>query len=179
MREADAVDFAALRDLEQSASVAALGHIFPPDRYPYPADRVLARWRLVLDDSAVTVLVEECSGELLGLAAYDDRWLQHLAVHPDRWRGGLGTGLQAASLAAMAERGARTAHLWVLADNHGARRFYEHTGWRLAADEREAEYPPHPPVVSYARDLGDFRREPRDDRDGRAGSAAAPTDSLE
>ena len=60
-----------------------LGHVFPPERYPFPDDDVLARWALVLDEPGVTVLVRDREAGGLDLfAAYDDRSLRHLAVHP-------------------------------------------------------------------------------------------------
>ena len=37
----------ALRDLERAANLVALGHVFPPDRFPFPDDAVLARWAIV------------------------------------------------------------------------------------------------------------------------------------
>jgi GNAT superfamily N-acetyltransferase len=137
------------------ANLAALGHVFPPDRYPFPVDGVLARWRLVLDDPDVEVLVVD-DPELPGLAAYaayDSGWLRHLAVHPDRWCRGLATGLLETVLHAMAARGAVSVSLWCLETNHRALRLYQRLGWRASGVSRESSWPPYPTEVELTRAL--------------------------
>jgi hypothetical protein len=57
IQRATSDDLVRLFDLEKAASTAALGHIFGPD-LPFPDDDVLARWRLVLDEPDVTVLLD-------------------------------------------------------------------------------------------------------------------------
>jgi RimJ/RimL family protein N-acetyltransferase len=54
---------------------------------------------------------------------------------------------------AIARRGSHEAFLWVLEENHRARRLYERLGWVPTDDRREAPWPPHPVEVSYARPL--------------------------
>ncbi|WP_137992340.1 GNAT family N-acetyltransferase [Streptomyces vilmorinianum] len=49
---------------------------------------------------------------------------------PEVWGTGVGRGLLAASVEALAAAGFREAALWVLADNDRGRRFYEAAGWR-------------------------------------------------
>ena len=39
--------------------------------------------------------------------------------------------------------------LWVLEENHRARRFYEKRGWRLNGETRVVPYPPNPLDVGY------------------------------
>ena len=91
-REATVDDLTALLDLERAANLAGLGHVFPPERYPFPDDDVLARWALVLDEPGVDVLVRDAQDGGIDLfAAYDDRSLRHLAVHPGQWGSGLAT----------------------------------------------------------------------------------------
>jgi len=152
LREATREDLWALTDLERAANLAALGHVFPPDRYPFPDDDVLARWALVLEEG-VTVRVLDGEAGLDAVAAHDDATLRHLAVHPRRWGHGLGTRLVRLSLEAMAARGATEAQLWCLEDNGRARRLYERLGWRPAADRREAVWPPHPTEMRYTRPI--------------------------
>lgn len=154
-RAATRDDLVALRDLERAASLAALGHVFPPERYPYPDDSVLARWAIVLDDPEVEVLVAEEDGGLTVLAAYDDTTLRHLAVRPDRWGAGLATAAVDAVLRALAERGCRVASLWCLEENHRARALYERLDWVATEDRREAPWPPHPVEMRYARPVPD------------------------
>ena len=155
-RRATQDDLVALRDLEREANLAALGHVFPPERYPFPDDAVLARWSLVLDDPSVTVLVAPARDDntLLVFAAYDDSTLRHLAVHPDHWGKGLASTAIETVLRALDRRGCTTASLWCLEDNHRARRLYEHLGWRPEPERREAPWPPHPTEMRYTRPVG-------------------------
>ncbi len=168
-RTATPQDAPALRDLEREANLAGLGHVFPPERFPFPDDDVLARWALVLVEPGVDVLVRDgAGGQVDVLAAYDDRSLRHLAVHPDLWGTGLATTAVTTVLRALADRGTTVAELWCLEDNRRARRLYEHLGWRATRDHRSAPWPPHPTEMRYLRHLptADEPEEP-DDPDGR------------
>lgn len=57
---------------------------------------------------------------------------------PSAWRQGLGTKLQTRAIYELRAQGFQHAVLWVLEDNHPARRFYEATGWHL--DKRDPSY---------------------------------------
>jgi len=153
LREATTDDVPALRDLERAANLVGLAHVFPPDRYPFPDDAVLARWALVLEEPGVTVLVRDAERGLDLFAAYDDRQLRHLAVHPDQWGRGLASYAVGTVLEALARRGTTDAELWCLEDNRRARRLYEHLGWEATTDRRPAPWPPHPTELRYARDV--------------------------
>jgi len=152
-REAADRDLVALRDLEREANEAALAHVFPPERYPFPGEAVLARWRLVMDNPEVAVLVldDPRSGRLIAYAAHDDSTLRHLAVHPDHWGEGVASAAIGIALQAMGLRGSTEASLWCLQDNHRARRLYEHLGWEPTDDIREAPWSPHPLETRYTR----------------------------
>lgn len=154
-RAATSDDLTALLDLERTASLAALGHVFPPERYPFPDDDVLARWALVLDEPGVDVLVRDADPDGGGgidlLAAYDQRSLRHLAVHPDQWGSGLATTAIETVLRTMDERGTTVAELWCLEENRRARRLYSFLGWRETTDRRPAPWPPHPTEMRYTR----------------------------
>ena len=153
-RTATPDDVTALRDLERAANLAALGHVFAPERYPFPDDAVLARWSLVLDDPDVSVLVaedDEADKDLVMFAAYDTTTLRHLAVHPEHWGERLATDAIALVLQAMDRRGSTLASLWCLEENHRARRLYEYLGWRPSRERREAPWPPHPVEMRYTR----------------------------
>jgi GNAT superfamily N-acetyltransferase len=156
-REATREDLLALTDLERAANLAALGHVFPAERYPFPDDDVLARWALVLDEPGVTVRVLDGEDGLDAVAAHDATTLRHLAVHPRRWGDGLATTLVGLSLEAMAASGGTEAQLWCLEDNGRARRLYERLGWRPAEDRREAVWPPHPTEMRYTRAIAPGR----------------------
>jgi RimJ/RimL family protein N-acetyltransferase len=152
-RYATADDLVDLRDLEREASLAALSHVFPPERYPFPDDDVLARWALVLGEPGVDVMVLDADqGKgLVVLAAFDRTTLRHLAVRPDHWGQGLASTAIDTVLHAMDARGATVAQLWCLEENHRARRLYEYLGWRPASDRREAPWPPYPTEMRYTR----------------------------
>jgi GNAT superfamily N-acetyltransferase len=160
-RRATSDDLPRLLELEREASLAALGHVFPPDRYPYPDADVLARWALVLAEPGAEVVVRDDpdgSGRLDVLVAYDDSTLRHLAVRPDRWGTGLASSAIATALRAMDRRGTTLAQLWCLEENHRARRVYEHLGWRPTTDRQRAPWPPHPVEMRYTRPIGQPER---------------------
>lgn len=141
-RAASCDDAVALRDLERAASLAALAHVFPPSRFPYPDGEVLDRWRSTLAEEGVEVLVVDDSPGLASLVAWDDEVVRHLAVDPARW----GEGLARAALTHVLDRSS-TRRLWCLAANHRARGFYRHLGWEPSGTSRLAEWPPYPMEV--------------------------------
>jgi GNAT superfamily N-acetyltransferase len=147
-RPAGLGDAVALTELERTANLEALGHVFDPQQHPFPFDDVLARWVLVLEDPEVRVDVVEGEHELLAVAAYDDQSLRHLAVHPDRW--GTGLGREGVARAVMHVRGVGgTPQLWCLESNHRARGLYESMGWRPSGVTREGAWPPYPREMEY------------------------------
>jgi GNAT superfamily N-acetyltransferase len=104
---------------------------------------VRARWERLLADPEVRVEVAGQVHRLDVYLAWDDERLRHLGVRPERW----GCGLARAAVA----RAPGVRRLWVLADNNRARGFYEHLGWAPTGREQEAEWPPHPTELEYAR----------------------------
>ncbi|WP_161962529.1 GNAT family N-acetyltransferase [Nocardioides speluncae] len=151
-RRATDADAPALTELERAANLAALGHVFPPERYPFPADDVLARWHLVLaDPDAETWLAG--GAKPVAFVAYDSSTLRHLAVHPDAWGTGLARAAAEMATAAIRGRGADLAELWCLVDNTRARGLYEHLGWVATADRQEAPWAPHPAEMRYTLKL--------------------------
>lgn len=152
-RPAVAEDAAALLALEQRAGVAALAHVFPPDRHPYPAADVLARWHLVLADPDTTVVVVDGTDRLDCVVAYDAfGTLRHLAVDPGSWGRGCGERAVLHAVAAMLAAGAVDLRLWCLAENRRARRLYERLGWEVTGATQTAPWPPYPVEVEYALD---------------------------
>ena len=80
--------------------------------------------------------------------------LYALYVHPGSQRAGLGRALLAAAAAWLRQQGHKKMLVWVLRDNHPARRFYEAAGWR--PDGAEDVYDVGGvgyPEVRYATDL--------------------------
>ena len=141
-------DLLALMELERAANLVALAHVYPPWLYPYPADDVLARWRIVLDDPDCTTLVLNGATGLVGLVAHDGSSVRHLAVHPELW----GTGLARTLLGAACDAIEGPVFLWCLAENHRARGLYEHLGWQPTGVAEQSEFPPHPTQLEYVLD---------------------------
>ncbi len=77
--------------------------------------------------AASEVWVAEEDGRILGFAALSDDMLEHLYVHPDVQRRGVGSAL----LGRAKERRPEGLSLWVFQRNDGARRFYERHSFRL------------------------------------------------
>ncbi len=149
-RRAGPEDAVALRDLERAASLAALGHVFPAERYPYPAGDVLARWHLVLADPETTVdVVDGDTGLACGVAYDVHASVRQLAVSPERWGEGLGRLALERAVGALRDADAGEVRLWCLAENTRARAVYEHLGWRVTGAEQPAPWPPYPTEVEY------------------------------
>jgi GNAT superfamily N-acetyltransferase len=153
IERAGSADLLSLTEMEQAASSTALSHIYPAD-LPFPADDVLARWALVLEDPSSVVLLARLDGEPVGYAAVGGEWLRHFGVVPSHWGAGVADALHAAALAEFAAAGVRTSYLWVLVDNHRARRFYHRHGW-VETDVRDTEvFEPHPTKLMMRRTTG-------------------------
>ena len=143
----------ALFEIQKAASLAGLGHVFPPDRFPYPDDAVRELWREVVGGPNHRAFVAETDGEVVGVAAIEGDWLNGFYVLPERWGGTVASALHEAVLDAMRASGAAEAHLWVLEANQRARRFYERRGWRENGTTRVVPYPPNPIDVGYSLEL--------------------------
>jgi GNAT superfamily N-acetyltransferase len=143
-RPATTADARALMELERDTNLVALAHVFPD--VSYPEGDVLRRWEQLLADPAVHVDVTGPPDRLEVYLAHDDVRLRHLGVRPELW----GRGLARQAVArAISHGGVR--RLWVLAENHRARGFYEHLGWRATGVAQQAEWPPYPVELEYRR----------------------------
>jgi GNAT superfamily N-acetyltransferase len=149
IRAARPAEADALSAVQAEASIAGLGHIFPPERYPYPHDAVRERWREVVVDADARVLAAEDDGALVGVAAVRPGWLDGLYVVPARWGTGVAPALHDAALEAVRALGSCECRLWVLEENVRARRFYERRGWRENDETRVVPFPPNPIDVGY------------------------------
>ena len=76
-------------------------------------------------------------GSIVGFATVIDSELAALHVDPSAWRSGIGTALIAHARSAIAATGASEAHLWLLAGNSRAQRFYERDGWHVTDVQRQ------------------------------------------
>lgn len=150
-------DAEALLDAERAATLDDLAHVFPPERYPYPSDDVLARWRALLADPAVRVLVlDDGPHRIAAFVAYDDDLLRHLGVRPEHRGRGVGRAAVEQALADMT-----TPRLWCLTENHSALAFYARLGWRPTGREQRAEFAPYPAEVELTLTCHGPRRSSR------------------
>jgi GNAT superfamily N-acetyltransferase len=131
------------------------GHVFP--------DPQRERWHERLADPAVSMLVADEGGELLGLTACGESRdpdagpktgeIMTLFVATGRWRAGVGRRLMAAALADLTERGHAEATVWSFAANERANAFYEARGFTRDGAERTEEVWAHLLEVRYRRPL--------------------------
>jgi diamine N-acetyltransferase len=154
IRQARPDEAGVLAGIQRDASVAALAHIFPPEEYPYPIDDVRERWAEALDNTELTVVIREEDGEPIGCAGYRTDWLDGLYVVPGLWGRGVGAELHDHVLDRLRARESHWCHLWVLEENHRARRFYERRGWHENGTTRVVPFPPNPTDLGYTIELG-------------------------
>jgi GNAT superfamily N-acetyltransferase len=154
--DADAVERIRVRGWQ-----AAYRHVFPAEEL----DRLQvdsARWRRQIDipPPGWTVFVAETDGTVVGFVAVGPSRdgtpggeLYAIYVDPDSWSTGAGSALIKRAEEQLArEYGEAT--LWVLDDNHRARRFYERAGWAPdGASKREERLGVEALEVRYAKPL--------------------------
>ena len=144
LRRATTADAAALAAIQEEASRAAVSHVYPPERYPFPTAAVQERWRRFTGEGGFAVMTDE------GFAAVAEAFLEAIYVRPSSWGTGLAVELHDAAVAELRARGVARARLWVLAENDRARRFYERLGWHADGTSRVVEFPPNPIDLGYA-----------------------------
>ena len=142
-----------LAAVQEIASVAALGHIFPPELYPYPRAAVQAHWAASATDPGKRTLIATSELGPLGAACVYEEWLEGLYVVPEQWGTGLAGELHDRALEVVRSLGSERCRLWVLEDNARARRFYERRGWRENGETRVVEFPPNPLDIGYSLDF--------------------------
>lgn len=71
-----------------------------------------------------TVLIARVGTEAIGFITFKDDWLNHLYVHPEYWRQGVG-----ASLLERAKASSNRLQLWTFQQNQAARLFYAAHGF--------------------------------------------------
>jgi GNAT superfamily N-acetyltransferase len=97
------------------------------------------RWYALLDDPAVSMLLAEEDGELLGFTACGESRdddapasvgeVRTFFVAPGLWRRGVGRALMTAALDSLRERGCTEATVWSFETNERANAFYEAHGF--------------------------------------------------
>jgi GNAT superfamily N-acetyltransferase len=121
------------------------------------------RWYALIDDPAVSMLMAEDGGELLGCSACGESRdddadpsvgeVRSFFVAADRWRQGVGRALIAAVLDSLRDRGCTEVTLWSFAANEPANAFYESVGFTRDGAEKTEEPWAHIPEVRFRRSL--------------------------
>jgi GNAT superfamily N-acetyltransferase len=120
------------------AELLPVGHAFP--------ELDPERWYELLDDPAVSMLLVEDGGELVGVSACGESRdedagpavgeVRSFFVAASRWREGVGRELLAATLDSLRERGFSEATVWSFAANERANAFYESAGFTRDGAEK-------------------------------------------
>lgn len=113
---------AALEDAAAISVIHRLAAFIPPRHTAEESLRFVQRLM-----SENQTFVAEVTGEVVGYIIFNDGWVNHLFVHPDRQGHGHGAALLDHVMADQRER-----QLWTFQKNTRARKFYEDRGWALA-----------------------------------------------
>jgi GNAT superfamily N-acetyltransferase len=123
------------------------------------------RWYALLEDPAVSMLLVEEGGEVLGFSACGesrdpdaDRTVGEVRsffVAAGRWRRGVGRALMRAVLDALRGRGYSVATVWSFAANDRANAFYESQGFARDGTEKTEAIWAYLTEVRYRRSLGE------------------------
>jgi ribosomal protein S18 acetylase RimI-like enzyme len=140
---------------QATVTVAYLGYF--PDSPPPTVTGLRTIWAARLADPTAMALVACHGGRPVGsvMARADPEFGEGqvigLHVLPAEWGQRIGSALLDAALAVLAQRGYRTAGLWVIAANERARHMYERRGWVLQPGVEQQSY--GVTEVRYRREL--------------------------
>ena len=132
---------------DDSQAIANLHHLVRETSMLYlpvlhTVDESIAFFAKVIENSRV--LVAERFDSVIAYCAYGDGWVEHLKVHPDYQRRGVGAFLLEK---AMAEN--ESLRLWVFQKNQGAIRFYERFNFKLIRKTDGSENEEREPDALY------------------------------
>jgi putative acetyltransferase len=137
--------------IARASALAGFQHVFPPDLYEFPEDRIRDDWVSALTDPDGETYIAFDEAEAVGVISLSDGVVKTLYVMPRCWGRGVGTTLHDFALDRLRETNVDEARLWTLTDNHRARAFYEKRGWILTGRTRVVPFPPYPIDVEYVR----------------------------
>lgn len=143
-------DLPTLIDVQQAGAVLGMAAIFPQDTHPFPRDAIVARWREEIGDPTVdTYVAVDDGGHITGFAATTGSELLHFGTAVETWGDGTAHELHDVVVDRMCAGGGKPV-LYVFAENHRARRFYEKHGWRPTGASHTSGFAPHPLLLEYA-----------------------------
>src|SRR4029453_10667217 len=154
IREARSDEGPVLALVQEEASLAALGHIFPPERYPYPRAVVSARWAAAVGDPAKRTLIALNGDQPVGAACVYEEWLEGIYVSSEYWGTGLAGELHDRALEVVGGLGAGLRPLGGPEENARGRPFWERGGGGEAGRGGVVESPPYPLDIGYTLDFG-------------------------
>ena len=140
---------------------AAFTDLLPPGHEFPPIDA--ERWFELLEDPAVSLILVEDGGEVIGTSACGESRdedagplageVRSLFVAAGHWRRGVGRLLLAAALDSLKGRGCTEATVWSFAHNERANAFYESQGFVRDGAEKREDVWAGLPEVRYRRSL--------------------------
>jgi GNAT superfamily N-acetyltransferase len=145
VRRARAGDAAAIEQVRFASWQAAYGDLIPQSAFErFDRATGAARWAERLAAGSVLAYVAEADSSVVGFASYgpcrDDDLrgaseVYAIYVRAEYWSAGVGRSLLSAAVASLPDR---PVTLWVLRDNHRARRFYQLAGWSADGMAKDA-----------------------------------------
>ncbi len=135
IRRAVTADRPRIAAIQTQSWQSAYAGVLPPDYLAGQLAGDLARhWQAVAISDSDIVLVAMSDDDIVGFIAVwvdPDPLIDNLHVLPGRRSAGIGRALMAAAADALEAGGHSRAHLWVVAENVRAIRFYERLGGRI------------------------------------------------
>lgn len=163
LRSGEDRDLEAVGALHERSRVAAYAGIVAMETPGGPPAGALSAWwaeRWKWERETHRLAVAEVAGLIVGFTYVgpsetpDAAELYAIHVAPEHVGAGVGRALMIDALARLAGFGRPRAVLWVLEENHPARRFYERGGWRADGVSRVEPINDQPvPQLRYSRRL--------------------------
>ena len=139
IRRAQLADMASVATLHRLAFFRAMPHM--PALHT-PADDLEFFSTVVFPSTEIWL--SEQAGAAVGFIAFRADWVDHLYVHPDHQRSGIGS-----ALLELAKSSTQCLRVWTFQCNLPARRFYERHGFRIECETDGVNNEERQPDVHY------------------------------
>lgn len=144
-------DLPELIEVQREGAITGLAAVFTQEKFPFPRNAVLARWRDELADPSVEAYVAvDSAGRIVGFAATREAELMHFGTAVATWGSGTASVLLDKTVALLRADGVSVPVLRVFADNGRAIRFYEKHGWVPTGATSVSSFEPYPVLLEYA-----------------------------